>query len=50
LIVACVPGLGFLDVRIGKVTDNSVDHSLLDIPFRSSARTSSHGRLAFGLA
>lgn len=50
MIVACVPRLGFLDVRIGKVPDNNADHSLLDAPFRSSARTSSHGRLAFGLA
>ncbi len=50
LIVACVPSLGLLDVRLGTVPDNDRDHSLPRVLFRRSARTSSHGRLAAGLA
>lgn len=50
LIFACVPGFGLLDVRLGKIPDNNGDHSSPGVPFRRSARTFCHGRLAFGLA
>jgi hypothetical protein len=50
LIVAGVPRFGSLDVHLGNMPDDNADHSFPGVPFRRSARTSSHGRLAFGLA
>ena len=50
LVLPCIPSLGVLDVDLGLASDNDRDHFPGRVFFRSSARTSSQGRPASGLA